>query len=170
MTKYGQSLLSAFGAAVLFSTVSVSNVQAAPNDIVSRGEFKVLGNLVAPGTRNPDGPEFVAQYPVMHEADYTYNKNGVRGRAIDCDDLVAGEKADGTGLEFKLTARFVARAGDIKNGGPFDKAFDQDGSAVVGSDFLQSYGLHLEGIHHRPLDEVIALGQYCNINYGPGNQ
>ncbi len=163
------SKLSAVMGAVLTGLAFTSqDVQAAPTTIVSKGPFGLIAQLTEPGRRDPNGPEFVMQYSTMHEGDYTYGQSEIKGRAIDCDDMVAGQKEDGSGLEWKLTGRFLAMSADIADGSAYDAAFKQDKRAVVGASFIIGYKSHINAAHH-PIAEVDAVSGFCNLQYPPSN-
>ena len=183
MTSPNRSRFSAAaGLAMLASVPTVA--QSAPTTIVDEGNFEVLTQREV-GDRDPNGPEFIVRYERMHEGDYTFDQGGIRGRAIDCDDMVAGDDGNG-GLEWKLTGRFLAMSADLADGSSFDNAFNQRSGAVVGSTFINSYRRHIHGgpietsageyrgleynnIRHHRDSEVMAVAGYCNTRYGPSN-
>lgn len=168
MTSQNRSKFSAVaGLAVLTSPFIHDSAQAqgVPTDVMDRGEFGLVTQRQA-GDLDPNGPEFIVRYSTMYRGDYTYdNKNGLAGRAIDCNDLVARENGDG-GLEWVLTGRFLARSFDIADGSSFDAAFNQKDSAVVSSTFIQSYKSHINAAHH-PYSEQDAVSGYCNVRFPP---
>ncbi|HCQ71539.1 MAG: hypothetical protein CL570_01170 [Alphaproteobacteria bacterium] len=144
------------------ATVSPPAEASATDVVVENGKFGVVIKRPS-GDRDPNGPEFVITYSKMYKGDYTYDKDGVQGRAIDVDDLVVS-KDDPT--KWILTARFLARAADIADGSSFDGAFKQTGRAVTSKDFLQKYAMHINSAHHK-WAEVQAVLQYAQTHYPP---